>query len=192
MQLIATALLWIASFLVPPAALIDLLGSEDYATREFASAALCRLGESALADLGRAARRSDDAEVRRRAADAVASIRASLLERREAAVLAALGRSGYAAWPWMDSLPPDVPNRAEVVSEYLGRARAVGLVQYVPPDWPAYREATRLYVRDLLAAGRDEREVVELLRQMVEGDARQCRGRNHRWAGTGPLPLARP
>src|SRR5690242_1409603 len=69
---------------VPPARLIERLGSSDFAEREAATRALDEIGPAVLADL-RQATTSDDPEVRRRAGELV-----RLIERRaEAARLLA-------------------------------------------------------------------------------------------------------
>jgi hypothetical protein len=158
------------------------LGSEDWATREAASQTLAAFGPLASPALERAAK-SDDAEVRRRAAELLAELGVTRADRLTAAASARLCAAGFPDWPWVDSLPQDYPGRHGVISRYLGRARAAGLWGG-PPDFPAYRQATYLLVRDQFEGGASESEVAALLRQMIAGDAEQCRRNpSWRWAG---------
>lgn len=163
------------------------LGSDDWATREAASQTLAAFGPLAQPDLERAAR-SPDAEVRRRAAELLAELRVTRVERLTAAAFAGLCEGRFPDWPWVDSLPHDYPERSRVIGCYLGRAREARAPSS-PPDFPAYRQATYLLVRDRFEGGATEAEVAALLRQMVAGDREQC-GRNPtwRWAGVAAPP----
>jgi hypothetical protein len=163
------------------------LGNDDWFARERAGAILAAFGPLAEPTLRRAAR-SPDAEVRHRAAELLAQGRVTRLDRLTTAAFAGLARDGFGAWPWLDSLPPDYPGRAGTISRYVLEAQAAGHASTLP-DWPAYRAATGRLVHDLLAVGKKEAEVNALLRQMVQGDAAQCRAHPAwRWAGPGPRP----
>ena len=163
-----TALAAAAACLPGPAAAVPLLGHPQWRVREAAAHALKAAflaDEERLLPLVRAAAGHEDAEVADRAAGVLALYYRVL-------------PTGYPVLPWLDSLPPDYPDRAAVVSRYVGRA-GWGCWP-AAPDFPAYREATRLYVRDLFAAGKTKAEVRGILDGMVPGDRLQV-ARNPGW-----------
>jgi hypothetical protein len=68
-----------------------------------------------------------------------------------------------AVYPWIDSLPLDVPDRDELVHGFLSQTGQLpGL------DWANYRHATKLMVMGMVAAGQGEGEIGELLAIMQE------------------------
>jgi WD40 repeat protein len=88
------------------ARLIRQLGSERFSEREAAGEALVEVGEPALAPLRQAAAASDDAEIRRRAANLVQVIRKRLLAARQPKLRATIG-DGTAAQFWCVAFSPD-------------------------------------------------------------------------------------
>jgi len=69
--------------------------------------------------------------------------------------------STYHRLPWIDMLPAGT---REIQTQYLGLAGfwCNGC------DWPNYREATRLFCRDLLEAGVKKELVIRMLDSMVK------------------------
>lgn len=150
------------------AALLSLLGHEDYATREKASEALARAGLAAEPVL-LVGSRCPDAEVKARCRALLARLARERLDADLASLRAGLAGKGYDAWPWIDSLPPE--NRPWAVSHYLACSTAP---VRGAPDWPEYREATRLWVQDSLAAGEPKAVLEALLAEMVERERERC------------------
>jgi hypothetical protein len=66
-------------------------------------------------------------------------------------------------------LPADVPDRKQLIEQYLQMSRNIFGTSSAP-DWWNYRYATQLYARDLLKSGRTRVEVQALLDRMVEGE----------------------
>jgi hypothetical protein len=75
--------------------------------------------------------------------------------------------SHYPATPWIDMLPPSVANRQEVIERYLQQARS-GMNSWSGQDWPDYRRATHLYIRELLRQGYTRKQAQAVLNQMAE------------------------
>jgi hypothetical protein len=180
-------LLLLLRLLAVPASAAEQLGSDDWPTRERAGATLAALGPLAVPALQRAAR-SPDGEVRQRAVALLAQRRVSRVDRLTAAAFARLCAAGFADWPWVDSLPRDYPGRDAVIGRYLRQAREAGAA-CGSPDFPEYRQATRLLVRDRFAGGATEADVATLLLRMAAGDWEQCRcNPSWRWAGVRARP----
>lgn len=164
--------------------LISLLGSDSWQTRESVTHFLATTSSGQVlshyqttADL--------DPEIRRRIEWIVADWRHCRLTQCCAEAETHLRELRYAAWPWIDSLPADYPDRQEIIAAYLGAA-VQAEHESRGPDWPAYRQATKLYVEDLLRGGRLTGEIRELLGQLVEGDRRQCKANvGYTWRGPG-------
>lgn len=97
---------------------------------------------------------SADPEVSYRAGRALASIWGRRAE--------CVGKRPADQWPWIDSLPLS-PVREERISEFLGLAGSMP-----GKDWANYREATRLLVVSLVAAGHGEEAIGHLLGRMQE------------------------
>ena len=134
--------------------LVCLLGNDDFQTRQVAQRQLETMGEVALGSLLRG-KRSDDLEIRVRAT-------------RVSDVIYGMG---VREWPWIDSLAGCYPGRDTIISRYLARVDGWGL----GPDWPQYREATRLMFRDLADFGVSKARRLELLEHMRIGDVEQKR-----------------
>jgi hypothetical protein len=79
---------------------------------------------------------------------------------------------GWNIFPWIDSLPDDWPGRYEVIHYYLKQAVAAGYPRSEGPLYSAYSEATRLWLRDLIAA---RQPVGRLLEILAEGHRAWCR-----------------
>ena len=130
------------------------LGADDFATRERASATLAGLVApdegTCLLPLLAVLARHPDAEVAFRA-------------RRLLGEAESLGGR-----PWLDMLPTSYPDRQQVINAYFAQAREL----YGPADdadpqaWTVYRQATDLFVRDLVRSGKPRSEVRRLLKSM--------------------------
>lgn len=159
-----------------PFGLIPSLGDRTFKRREAAHIALGRLGEAARPALDAAAGHPDP-EVQRRA---------QLLQRPEWVEQIADDKSRrilprrFPRLPWIDM---------NVVGEgafthYLLAAKTPTTGQ---PDWPEYREATRLYVRGLILQKRPRREILDTLDQLAEVEVAWIRANGK--AYTPPLEL---
>lgn len=151
--------------------LISLLGSPDYRARDAAEDGLVAMGEQALPHLLLGARWDGDPEIRLRCSRIIDLIRHSALDRL-------LAR--HHPVPWIDALPLDYPDRESVISLYLGAATG----HDGGPDYPRYRDATRVFMRDRLDAGVGYAELWQLLGRMVE--------RAKMWTGSGWSDLQPP
>lgn len=143
------------------ALMILALGSPSFAARQAASAALeSPAAYPALPQLQIAAR-SPDPEVAQRAGRLVERHRATLAD-------AWIARQGKL--PWLDSLPRDSADITDLVSHYveLGRARVSADNNHGGPDWPAYREATRLWLWGRIVDGTDPEALAGVLAAMRE------------------------
>lgn len=138
--------------------LVTDLGHEDFYRREAATQALAALGPISypLLDL---ALDGSDAEV---VARSRRLLRNAWLQCSDPLVMP----TSYSQLPCIDSLPEDYPERPWVIDSYLriarGRIRATG-----NPEWPDYREATRIWVRDQVIAGNRPHTVRQTLDQMA-------------------------
>ena len=139
------------------AILIALLGSPSFATREAATEALAAQ-YPALPHL-QAAARSPDPEV---------AFRAGRLVERHRAVLADAWIARQGKLPWMDSMPRDSADITDLVSHYveLARPRVAVDNNHSGPDWPAYREATRLWLWARIVDGDSPEALVGVLAAM--------------------------
>jgi len=148
------------------------LGSEDFATRQRASAALLAMGDAALPALRRH-ERDEDAEVRHRV---------------EALLEAYHGRAGdmlpdgWKVLPWVDSIvpAPNEPEPSPALSAYRhwGDYLALAGGADVPP-WPNYRAATRIMLCDLSRAGWSRDQLKALLNRMAAWEKVWCERRNY-------------
>lgn len=161
------------------------LGSPSWPVREQATAILRQTLPLSHPYLNLALRHPD-LEVRRRAELLLEGWRGRLavwhlseLERR------LLDELGHTAWPWVDSLPPDHPQR-NLAQSYLPE----GPCRTGAPDWTEYRLASREWAWQRLLAGDSPGAIWADLVLMVAGDARFCQGGNGYWAGRYPLPAA--
>lgn len=141
---------------------IERMGDDRFLVREAASNALKEMvcqdcGILILPMLDQATRHGDP-EIAKRAA----------LVRSEFFNVRATSRPDM---PWIDMLPSSMSDRHRLLSEYLFRAREeVG--HHSSPDWYDYRLATVYLIHDQLRAGVPRSQVIDLLNQMVENQAR--------------------
>jgi hypothetical protein len=167
------------------------LSSDDYLVRERATAWLQSAYPLSADTLVRVASdRRADPEARHRARRVLSQVGHSVppLEAAQARLFLSLCRQGYAAWPWIDSLPECWPERSTVVWARLEEARWRGDIACGPPDYSEFRAATAIHVRHLLEAGMPEHCLRGLLNRMVDGDRGQCeRSPTLHWAGVQPL-----
>lgn len=129
--------------------LVELLGHDDFGTREAASAALRDLDAPAVLIRGL---RHRDGEVRRRSLFLLEDV-CSVLP------------TTYPQTPWIDMLPPCYPDRDRVQAEYLNRARHEETLAG-HPEWFDYRHACDLMVVDLRLTGLSRQRVRVLLDEM--------------------------
>jgi hypothetical protein len=144
------------------AVLVEDLGHPQFERREAASQRLRLLGPLAMPALQQA-RGHADLEVARRAGQLYDEYWITYAERRASAVRP----SSYPVLPWIDQLPPEHPERREVITFYLQLAHQ-NMRQERGPEWLDYREATRLYIRDLFRQQKGRVEVIQLLDRMAD------------------------
>lgn len=132
--------------------LVEALGSEDFRTRERATNVLVHMDLLALPAITRASRH-EDPEIRHRAKfllDEVFSV-----------------KSTAGTIPWIDMLPPEMPDRQKIIVDYLAAVRGSDSNFYAwELDWADYRTATCFYVHRLREEGRSKGEIRELLDKM--------------------------
>jgi hypothetical protein len=133
---------------------IDRLGDRNYTRRECAHRQLSAWGRLAVPYLQRAEHHPDP-EVQRRAAILLAPYDTELADLRSHL----LKPTSWPRRPWLSGCPGPL-------THYLSEAR-----RYVPstgpPEWPEYREATRLWVRSLLLQRRPLDEIILELDRMA-------------------------
>jgi hypothetical protein len=133
---------------------VDQLGHRSYQRRAEAHHVLAACGRLAIPYLERAERRGDP-EVARRAAILLERYADEMVDRRSRAILP----TNWPRRPWLALYDGSV-------THYLSQARthvkATGA-----PDWPEYREATRLWVRSLLLQRRPVEEILNELDRMA-------------------------
>lgn len=135
--------------------LVELLGHPSWACREQAHTALAARGKDALPALVQA-RTHADPEIRHRA---------RLLTD---AWLGSFGPSKGGPLPWIDMAGEDVDCPKEIQDRYLLKARGEDWnYSNTDGDWPDYRQATALLIRDLVEAGWSREKVVALLDRMA-------------------------
>lgn len=132
--------------------LIDRMGSEDFRTRQEAhgaleAATLCHDGLLPIVAFASAAHR--DPEVRHRCGQIVDAYYSKVLD---------------GELPWIDMLPADHPSRQQTIDRYL--RPTTDLAGFDGGDWPRYRLATALLVRDLFDQGWRRSEVIVLIKRM--------------------------
>jgi hypothetical protein len=146
--------------------LLTLLGHPSFTVREAAHAELARLAPL-IWPLLAAREDAADAEVAAHCRTLVDEQwpKLSITERQE--IVGKLRPAGWEKLPWLSSLQ-------QWNSYYLDRATTAGFVNGAP-DWPAYREATRLWLLDMAEAGYTPRQLQPLLETMADGDREWCR-----------------
>jgi len=143
-------------------AMVVFLGDTSFLVRETAHGILERTGIVAAPVLTLALAHPDP-EVSHRAGRILAGVRAAQVSRWLA---------GLAAIPYIDA-HPDSQNQSALTAQYLEGAKGAGHPVRVElpgggTDWPAYREATRLWVTDRIAAGEPWAKLAPVLAVMVE------------------------
>lgn len=153
--------LFLSFCLIQPAVaeLVTDLGHDDFHRREAATQALAALGPFSFPFLD-AALDCPDAEVAVRA-------RRLLLDAWLRCSDPLVMPTSYPLLPCLDALPEDFPERPLVIDSYLRLAR-LRIIATGNPEWPDYREATRLWVRDQVIAGQRSGAVRQLLDRMAE------------------------
>jgi hypothetical protein len=146
--------------------LLVLLGHPSFSVREAAHAQLARLAPLIWPMLA-AWENADDPEIAAHCRALVDQHWRSLPLTEKQSIAAQLRPAGWQKLPWLSSLP-------EWNHYYLDRAMSGGFGAG-GPDWPGYREATRLWLLDMVAAGYTPRELLPLLEAMANGDREWCR-----------------
>lgn len=141
------------------AILIVQLGSPSFSTRERASEVLAAQ-YPALPQLVLALK-SPDPEV---------AARAQRLVDRHRTTLADYWIACQGPLPWMDSMPRDFSSWDDLMSHYIGAARltVADPNHHAGPDFPVYREATRLWLHQQIVSGEDTAGLARVLRMMRE------------------------
>lgn len=143
----------------PIAELVNDLGHEDFYRREAATQALAALGPLSFPFLD-AALDCPDAEIAVRA-------RRLLLDAWLRCSDPLVMPTSYPRLPCLDALPEDYPERPLVIDAYLRLAR-LRIIATGNPEWPDYREATRLWVRDQVIGGHRSASLRQLLDRMAD------------------------
>lgn len=137
--------------------LINQLGAEKFAEREKAFRALKKIGKPAFAAL-QIAEKSPNLEIAVRAR----KLAAPFHEERHAKLASEIMPTSWPRVPWV------------CIGSYYGGESSVwvakareGGAKDGAPDWPAWREGTRLLVLDLLRGGKTEQEVRLILDDMA-------------------------
>jgi hypothetical protein len=157
-----------------PAPLCGRLAAPDFRARESAHRALAGCGRLALPALLRAAAGHPSAEGRRRAECLLAPFEEELADLRSRRIRP----SAWPCLPWLAINRLDYAGPSQ--EHYLAPAR-LAFPAGGPPHYPAYREATRLWVRAQLVQRRPLTEIVRDLDRMVEDELywhAQCRQPN--------------
>jgi len=136
-----------------PAPHVERLGHRDYRVRAAAQRALASWGRLALPALERAAQSHPSAEVRARCACLLRPYAYELADRDSRAVLP----SRWPRLPWID------PGCIGGSHHFFGAATPGDAA----PDWPRWREATRLWVRSQLLQRRPRAEIVRTLDELA-------------------------
>lgn len=117
--------------------LLALLSSPDWTLRENVGSHLQKCPDHVL----RLCELSSDPEVKWRVS--------SILEQMRVQECKALIAASQPV-PWIDALPPDYPNRAEVIQTFLQLARDMNIESTDgPPHWKTYRFAMEVYLYTL-------------------------------------------
>ncbi len=86
--------------------------------------------------------------------------------------------SAYPAIPYIDMLPANYPDRQGVIDFTLSRSR-IGVTYWTADsDWPEWRAATRLLIKDLVDRGCPRSCIVAWLDIMVEEEKQYRKNRN--------------
>lgn len=139
--------------------LITQLGSPSWVQRETAHKSLQKCLHVAAPYL-KAGKKHADAEV--------ASRCGQLFEAWAWETAQDLRADGWPVVPWIDSLPKNYPDREGIIDGYLGERSGD---RYQPPDWPAYRLSTTVWLFQELKTGKSVSELRELLNQMADYEA---------------------
>jgi hypothetical protein len=133
---------------------VERLGDRCYAARECAQRRLAAWGRLAVPHL-QLAERHPDPEVQRRTAILLAPYAAEIADRRAHALMP----TSWPRRPWLSG--------CESLTYHLSEARH-HVLSTGPPDWPEYREATRLWVRSRLLQRRPVEEIRLKLDRMAQ------------------------
>jgi hypothetical protein len=141
------------------------LDSNRFAIRQKASENLMALDELAIPKVKKALENKDiSLEQKRRLEQIVENYYNNILP------------TDWSKLPWIDSLPAEYPERQNIITTYLNKARGGGWNDPGAPEYAAYREATRMWVRDELEAGKSKRELIKLMDDhMVPFELKWCK-----------------
>jgi hypothetical protein len=147
------------------AALIDGMDDDVFAVRQERHRQVASMLPIGIGLVRMSSAHHESLEVQRRCQD--------ILVHWNSKQIAALFPTKHQRWPWIDSLPPDFPDRQAIISRWTGVAHG-----YLPHGswrslWPDFSEATLLFVMDLQEQGWQKSQITELLDQMIAGDEKQ-------------------
>ena len=146
--------------------LLTLLGHPSFTVREAAHAELARLAPL-IWPLLAACEDAADPEIAAHCRSLVGQQWPKLSITERQAIVSTLRPAGWEKLPWLSSLQ-------HWNSGYLDRASSAGFPNGAP-DWPAFREATRLWLLDMAEAGYTPRQLQPLLETMADGEREWCR-----------------
>lgn len=155
------------------------LGSDDFATRRHASAALLKLGDAALPALLRH-QRDEDAEVRHRVGMLIEAYHGRAGD---------LLPDGWTVLPYVDDLG-NLPVDSQPAPAFAAYRNWQGYLEaaggHDDPPWSNYRAATRLMLMDLSRAGWSRGQMRALLNRMAAWEKGWCERQHY------PVPFVKP
>ena len=147
----------LALMLLLPYPLTEQMGSRSYRIRHRATNALVAFGKSALPCLELNSKTHKDPEVRERCAYLLRPYAYEIAERDSHVILP----TSYPRLPWIGIEDWGV---WEELEPYLSVAKTKGLKGAgQAPDWPEYREASRLWIRSQILQNRPMQEIIDRL-----------------------------
>ena len=145
--------------------LIKDLDNDRFAVRQKATEQLQALDEAAIPQVKKALTKKDLSLEQRRRLEGV-------LEHYYSNILP----TDWTKLPWIDSLPAEYPDRFKIINDYLTKARNGQWGDPGAPEYAAYRDATRMWLRDELEAGKSKRELIKLMdEQMIPYELKWCK-----------------
>ncbi len=164
--------------------LITELGSPSYHNREHAMQALNQMAPAILPYL-ESARLHPDLEVSQRSS----IVLTSYYEQAAEQLIKRARPTNWPRMPWIDMLPKDYPDRANVIEYFVAQARdKIG--RKGPPDWEDYRLATELLAYDLLLNQHTLDQTVEVLDRMAAEEQKWISENGKNYTPTVESPTA--
>jgi hypothetical protein len=147
--------------------LVQKLGSDDFLTREKAQVLLAAHVPASIPAITKGTK-SEDPEVTARCVALLKKWLWDTAEKKVESLQVSIWKQHKL--PWIDGLPPDYPDRDDIMEYYLDVADSLIGRQRCAPDYPSYRLATKIYLLDLFKAGAGEQKVQKLIDAMALRD----------------------